>query len=189
MKNKANLKLDWCSYEAAKYAVMNWHYSKAMPRSKLVKVGVWENDKFIGAILFGLGANPNLSMAWKLKNTEVCELVRVALNKHKTPVTRMIAISIKMLRKLCPGIKLIVSYADRNQGHQGIIYKAGNWQQDKVSYDEMYLFKGKKIHPKTISDRYGTRSIPWLRKNIDPTVKKIKSLGKIRYVYDLRQKH
>jgi len=48
-QNKVELKLDWCSYQAAKYAVENWHYSKCMPVGKLVKIGVWEDKKYIGA--------------------------------------------------------------------------------------------------------------------------------------------
>ena len=55
-----NLRLDWCSYKAAKHAVMNWHYSKTMPIGKLVKIGVWEDDKFIGVVIFGLGASAPL---------------------------------------------------------------------------------------------------------------------------------
>ena len=42
-----NLHLDWCSHKAAKYAVEHWHYSKRMPKSKLVKIGVWENNVFV----------------------------------------------------------------------------------------------------------------------------------------------
>ena len=29
--SKAILKLDWCDYKAAKYAVEHWHYSKSLP--------------------------------------------------------------------------------------------------------------------------------------------------------------
>ena len=73
------LHLDFCSHEAAKYAVMRWHYSRKMPKSKLVRIGVWEDEKFRGAIIYGLGANRHLSRPFGLEDTEVCELVRVAL--------------------------------------------------------------------------------------------------------------
>ncbi len=43
------LHLDFCSHEAAKYAVMRWHYSRRMPKSKLVRIGVWEDEKFVGS--------------------------------------------------------------------------------------------------------------------------------------------
>ena len=44
-----------CSYGAAKYAVMNWHYSRRMPVSPLVRYGVWEDDEFVGFLRNKIG--------------------------------------------------------------------------------------------------------------------------------------
>jgi len=55
------LKVDFCSYDAALYACKHWHYSKVLPASKLVKIGAWEDDRFIGCIIFSRGASPNIS--------------------------------------------------------------------------------------------------------------------------------
>lgn len=191
-KNGPKLLIDWASYDAAKYAVMNWHYSKTMPAGKLVKFGVWENDTFIGCVIYGLGSNYNLSKIVGMKGNQVCELVRVALTGHVTPVTRIISITLKKLAMFVPGIEAVISYADKDQGHEGIIYKAGNWQRiGGLVTDEHYLLFGKRIHPRTCVARYGTRSIPWIKKNIDKNVEKIKTKGKIRYIYPLskRAKH
>ena len=49
-----------CSHAAAVYAVKNWHYSENVPKSKLVKFGVWEDEAFIGAVIYGSGANSAL---------------------------------------------------------------------------------------------------------------------------------
>lgn len=118
-----------CTFNSAKYAVEHWHYSKCMPAGKLVKYGVWEDDKFIGAVVYGRGANQYVPQSLGLKVTECCELVRVALKAHITPTTKVVAISLKMLRKDNPGIRKVYSYADEtNQGHKGVIYHAGNWQ-------------------------------------------------------------
>ena len=127
MSSKSDLKLDWCSHDAAKYAVEQWHYSRAMPKSKLAKIGVWERLKFIGAIVYGSGACPQIADPFGLKRVEVAELVRVALRKHESPVTRCIAISLRILWTSMPGLRLIVSYADPEQGHHGGIYQGGNW--------------------------------------------------------------
>ncbi len=62
---------------------MKWHYSKAMPAKKLVKYGVYENDVYVGAVIYGLGANYNLATGLGVKANEACELVRIALNKTK----------------------------------------------------------------------------------------------------------
>ena len=123
--SKAILKLDWCDYKAAKYAVEHWHYSKVLSVSTNVYIGVWENSKFIGAIIFGRGANKNIASPYGLTQTDVCELTRVALSKHVNPVTRILAIAIKLLKKQSPNLKLIVSYADPQQNHYGGIYQGG----------------------------------------------------------------
>ena len=41
----ADLRLDFCTHEAAKHAVLRWHYSRAMPSAKLVRIGVWEGGQ------------------------------------------------------------------------------------------------------------------------------------------------
>src|SRR5574337_1147184 len=102
-KNQVQLKLNWCSFEAAEYAVKHWHYSHAMPAGKLIKIGVWEDNKFIGAVIFGRGANNHLLMPYGLDVTEGCELVRVALKEHQTTVTKIISIAIRLLKKKNPG--------------------------------------------------------------------------------------
>ena len=114
---KTELKIDFCSYEAAKFAVMNWHYSKSMPMPPIVKYGIWENDKFIGVIIFGMGAAKDLGGPIGLKMFEYCELVRVALTIHKNTVTKIISIAIKLLKMQSPKLKVIISFADPEHNH------------------------------------------------------------------------
>ncbi len=181
------LKIDWATHEAAKYACENWHYSKSVPRAKLVKVGAWENEKFIGVVIFSYGANNNLGKQFSLFQTEVCELTRIALKNHETPVSKILSISLRFLKKYCPSLKMIISYADIDQGHHGGIYQATGWiytgirEQGCVSG---YIIKGKKIHSKTISERYGTRSILVI-KRMFPDLKLHITKGKHKYIMPL----
>ena len=183
MQEKTKLKIDWCSYKAAKYAVEHWHYSRTIPKSKLVRFGVWEDNKFIGCIIFGSGACNNLLKPYNLKQNEGCELVRIALKKHKTPVSKMINITLNILRKTYPGLKLVVSFADRNEGHYGGIYQASNWIYTGLSPDS-YFYKdktGKIWHPRNVSRDTWKPSI-----SISPDVcVKILKIGKHRYLYPL----
>jgi hypothetical protein len=41
-RKTTDLKVGYCSYEAAKFATSNWHYSHSMPSGAIVKIGVWE---------------------------------------------------------------------------------------------------------------------------------------------------
>lgn len=144
---KSELKIDWASHEAAKYACENWHYSKCLPVGKLVKVGAWENGKFIGVVLFGRGASPNLGKKFKLGQDQCVELLRVALTKHQVTVSKIVAIAIKLLKKSNPKLRLIVSFADPDKGHYGGIYQAGNWifSGDSGSSTELFI-RGRWMH-------------------------------------------
>lgn len=140
------------SFKAIKYSCMNYHYSKTVPTGKLVGIGVWEDDKFIGCVVFGRGVGNAQIERYGIPVTEGAELVRVALREHKTPVTRIVAIAIKELKKQCPGIRILVSYADSRQGHLGIIYQAGNWvYTGKAKTTPDYLYKGKYYHVRSMN--------------------------------------
>jgi hypothetical protein len=153
---KSELKIDWATHEAAKYAVENWHYSESMPAGKLVKVGAWENGKFIGVVLFGRGANNNIGKPYGLEQTATCELVRIALTKHITPVSKIAAIAMRFLKANSPGLRLIISYADPLQGHHGGIYQAGNWVYcGKSSPQAAVIFQGKVMHKRTAEEKFG----------------------------------
>lgn len=145
--SKSALKIDWATHEAAKYACENWHYSRCLPAGKLVKVGVWENEKFIGVVLFGRGASPSLGSKFDLSQDQCVELVRVALTKHQTAVSRIVAIALRFLKKMCADLRLVVSFADPDKGHFGGIYKAGNWIYCGRSPETKELFiNGKWVH-------------------------------------------
>ena len=153
---KPVLKIDWATHEAAKYAVENWHYSESMPAGKLVKVGAWENGKFIGVVLFGRGANNNIGKPYNLDQTAACELVRIALTNHITPVSKIAAIAMRFLKANSPGLRLIISYADPLQGHHGGIYQAGNWVYcGKSSPQAAVIFQGKVMHKRTAEEKFG----------------------------------
>lgn len=176
----SNLKLDWCSYEAAKYAVLNWHYSKVMPNAKLARIGVWENDKFIGAILFGRGATAALVQRYGLKMEEGCELVRVAIKSHSTPVSRILSIAMKMLKRAFPKLRLIVSFADTSQGHHGGIYQAGGWLYTGMSTPaKEYVVNGKRYHGRSF------RNSPYRKMEGTPAVKIVYGSAKHRYLMAL----
>lgn len=144
MLEKPKLKVDWASHNAAKYACENWHYSKCTPKFKQVWIGAWENDKFIGVIAFGRSSTPYLGTAYGLETTECAELTRIALTKHYYPVSKIMAIAIKMLKNQSTGMRLLVSLADPMQDHHGGVYQATNWiYVGRSSANTQYFFRGK----------------------------------------------
>lgn len=150
---KPELRLDWCSHKAAKFAVENWHYSGTMPSGKVVKIGVWESGSFIGAVMFSLGASPQIHKPFRVSNTEACELTRVALRQHEHEVSKIVAVALRLLSRQSPGIRVVVSYADPEQGHEGVIYQAGGWTYlgptSPCEHFE-YIATGERVHSKTL---------------------------------------
>lgn len=119
--------VDWCSYQAAKYAIEHWHYSGTLPAGKTVKLGVWEDGQFVGVVVFCLGSNRFSGQNFGVRSTEVCELGRVALREHQSTVSHILSRSLSKLRDQSPDLRLVVSYADPLHGHHGGIYQAANW--------------------------------------------------------------
>jgi hypothetical protein len=143
------LRVDYCSVEAARFAVLRWHYSRTMIIGKSVRMGVWWDGQFRGAVIFSLPAR-NAHIMFGLANTEICELTRVALDKHagEFHVTEIMARALKLLKQQCPGIRVVVSFADPAQGHEGKIYQAANFYYTGTSANAKALIdkNGKKLH-------------------------------------------
>lgn len=183
--DKPVLKVAPCSHEAAKYAVENWHYSRSLPAGKMFKVGAWEADKFIGCVIFGYGATPQLLKPYGLVQTEGCELVRIAMRQHSTPVSRVLGLALRILKRQNPGTRLVVSFADPSQGHHGGIYQATNWIYTGPSaLSRFYVIHGKTTHPRSLVSAGKENSLSGARE-IDPNATAVMVPGKHRYLFPL----
>lgn len=153
MSSRPELRLDWCSHAAAKYAVEHWHYQQSLPTPPLVKVGVWEDGRYVGCVLFSRGASRHIGRPFGVEQTEIAELTRVALTDHRTPVSRIIRIALSLVRTSNPGLRLIISFADPGQDHHGGIYQAGGWTYlgQQPSTVEFIAPDGKQWHSRMIS--------------------------------------
>jgi len=189
--SKVDLKVDWATHAAAKYACENWHYSKSLPVPPLVKIGAWEDGVFIGVVLFSRGANNNLLKGFGLEVTQGCELVRIALKKHKSFVSEIIKKSIWFLKKENPKTRLLVSFADPSEGHHGGIYQATNWiytgkQSDSIEYISP---TGKRVHGRMVKKKGWTVCMGKVRKTLTPDqCTPITKPGKHRYLMPLDKK-
>lgn len=184
---KCDLRVDWATHEATKYACENWHYSKSVPVPPLVKVGVWENEKYIGVVIFSRGASSNLMKPYSLNQDQGCELTRVAMTGHKAPISRILRVAMLFLKKNSPALRMIVSFADPQYGHHGGIYQAGNWIYcgDTAAGVE-YWHKGKRLHSRQVSEKGWNIQQGMKRPTVKPSQCKIvKTAGKHRYIMPL----
>jgi len=185
---RPDLRLDWAAGKAARWACERWHYTGTMPNAG-VKIGVWEGGEFVGVILFGIGAGASTkgTRYGLAERFEVAELVRIALRPdHAHPVSRCVSIAIRMLRRQSPRLRLLISFADSGQGHHGGIYQAGGWTYAGITADDRaYEVHGIVRHPRTIASNGWKQSQRWLRANVDPAARVIRTPPKHRYLYPL----
>lgn len=190
MSSRPELRLDWCSHAAAKFAVEHWHYSGCLPASKSEWIGVWEGGEFIGCVLFGCGAgNITKGRAYGLEPMQMAELTRVALREHAAPVSRIVRVALRMLRERNPGLRLVVSLADPVHDHVGAIYQAGNWAYvGTTAESKTYIDgRGREHHERVVSPtgrkcQYG-RYVPCLRPEDAASIRR--NPGKHKYLMPL----
>lgn len=113
-------------------------------------------------------------------------MVRVALNGKQPCTSQCVGAALRKLHHDAPHIKIVVSYADVDQNHLGIIYQATNWiYLGKMNEDTIgaYIINGKKTHPKSIYSKGWVQNLEWLRKNVDPNAKEFVTKGKRKYIF------
>jgi hypothetical protein len=180
------MRLEIASSKAIKYACLNFHYAKAVPNVGIAFNVYNQNDEWCGVICYGVGATNNIASPYGLKQGQVIELLRMALNGKQESTTKALAISIKLVAKKNPNVKLLVSYADSEQGHFGTIYQATNWFYTGYSVDTNLIVNGKREHRRTLGSRLGTCSKGKIE-SMGFDVKVLKTKPKWKYVYALEK--
>lgn len=178
------MKLELASSKAIKYACINFHYAKSVPNVGLGFAVFNNNNEWCGVICYGVGATNNIASPYNLKQGQVIELLRMALNGKQESTTKAMAISLRLLKKYAPMVKIVVSYADSEQGHYGTIYQATNFYYTGFSTDTNLIVNGKREHRRTLGSRFGTCSAEKIRAK-GYEVEVIKTKPKWKYIYPI----
>lgn len=142
--------------ELCKDWLLNVHYAKRIP-SISYAFGLFEGDVMIGVCTYGKPMSHTL-----IKNSfngeyqdSFLELNRLVTSEglHKNTCSFFVS---QCLKKI-PKPKVIVSYADTSQGHNGYVYQATNWVYTGLSAEfKDYMVKGlEHLHHATIGDMVG----------------------------------
>jgi hypothetical protein len=180
------MRLEKASYKAIKYACMNFHYAKKVP-IMITGYSVFNDlSEWCGVVVFSLGCQ-NAAKQYNLKNGEVSELIRVALNGHHGITSKVISLSIKQFKRDNPLVKLLISFADEEQNHKGIIYQATNWYflgTYKTGYK--FIYNGKQIHSRCLSKNGSVEHFGKYSKSIKfSDCEKLGQKPKHKYIYPL----
>ena len=155
--------------------LLHKHYAKRIP-SISYAFGLFKNKILIGVLTVGKPASPSLCEGvCGVKHTNyVYELNRLCVNDHeeKNLTSYFVSCALKLVDKP----KIIVSYADTQQNHNGYIYQATNW-----------IYTGKTQERTDIGNEDGTHSRHY-NKNIDYKKHRKFRSSKHRYIMFLGSK-
>lgn len=143
--------------EEAEAMVLAHHYSRRIPA----------NIQLVGSLhldggLFG-GDGPMLAAAiWTFPPTrwseQVIELARLVRGNDRVPLTFLLSQCVRELRRR--GHDLLVSFADKTQGHEGCVYRAANWRYAGARDRRMdgLIVNGRFMAGRACNQSFGTQS-------------------------------
>ena len=153
-------------YQDTKEWLLKKHYAKRMCSIKY-SFGLFINEILSGVVTFGMPPSSTLSdsICGKKLSKNVIELNRLIVNENlkKNTLSYFVSKSINML----PNNYIIVSFADKNMGHNGYIYQATN-----------FIYTGLTTNRSKLVDKFGNefhfRNIGHYQKNNKLNAKLIK---------------
>tara|TARA_R100001163_G_C5024808_1_gene166616 strand:- start:446 stop:1027 length:582 start_codon:yes stop_codon:yes gene_type:complete len=187
-------KVKLCDRKYIKDFIETWHYSKNVNGLKSnFCFGLFNNNNLIGAMIYGQIAMANVWKKYVQKENQLIELRRLCcIDKTlKNTESYFIGYTLRWLKKNTEYVK-VISYADADYNHQGIIYQASNFKfKGMTNKGKVIVYNNKIYHDKTIRTKY--------KGKLKPYAKKIKealdngrayykdTLGKKIYIYELKK--
>jgi len=168
----------------AENMVVKYHYSHTWTSCRYALGVFYKNDKpdalgnfeeLIGCLVYGfpVGRLTVKSITDDLENDECLELTRMYIHDGygSNIESYCISQSFRWLKENVPNIKVLISYADPEQDHEGKVYQATNWLYQ--SGDDIKLIPSywlsvtnphKWIPERSVYDKWGTVSVSSLKK-------------------------
>ena len=142
-------------YEDTKPFILDIHYAKRMPSISYAYGLFKRSHELIGCVTYGFPPSPSLckGIAGERFRDDVLELNRLVLKHNKkNQASMLIASSFKLL----PQPRIIVSYADTDQDHIGVVYQATNFLYTGLSdkRPKEWKIRGSNLHSKNVCKNY-----------------------------------
>jgi hypothetical protein len=169
------------SYELAMETVVKNHYlHRKCPCSQAFGLFENSNERLVGVVVYGTPSSSPLrkGICGVEESFNVAELTRLWIEDEvpKNAESYLIGNTLKLVNK-----EIIVSYAEIQQGHLGIVYQATNWLYTGLSAKRTnWTIEGIDKHCQTIADKYTAKE---LREKYGDKFKLVDRPRKHRYVY------
>ncbi len=159
------LELKEINHATAQSAINKWHYLAGTGFLASYRFGVFYGGYNKGVITYGIPNAANLKGVYTQDTQhEYMELTRLALAPElpKNSASRVIGVSLRLLKQREPNLKGVVTYADTEQGHEGTIYKATNFEHRGLTAPKTDFYIDGKKAGKLKGAKYSELEGEWL---------------------------
>lgn len=171
----------------ARAIITRFHYSGRVVNNSYLHLGVYRAGALEGVLQLGYALQPARAGAVVAGTVqgEYMELNRMWLSDHapRNSESRAISYTIKYIRRACPSVAWIQSFADERCKGLGVVYQAANFCYLGHHVTDFYELDGEYYH-KMMRSRKDVKRGLYLQANIGRAVKH--SYRQFRYVYFLK---
>ena len=174
----------------AKSIITRFHYSHRVVNNSYLHLGVYLEGALEGVLQFGYMLNP--ARAGKVVagtvQGEYMELNRMWLSDEapRNSESRAISYAVKYIRRACPSVAWIQSFADERCGGLGVVYQAANFLYIGCHKTTFYTLDGETYHEMLLTaHKKGGQRGEKLRENLHRAGKQ--TLRQFRYIFFLKR--
>ncbi|KAB1440399.1 hypothetical protein F8A88_13965 [Pseudodesulfovibrio senegalensis] len=140
----------WIPSQFSRELVLKHHYSHRIVNNSYCHLGVFYRQNLAGVLVFGYALNPR-AVGKIVPDTSVgeyMELNRMWLSDvaPRNSESRAISYSIKYIKRACPTVAWIQSFADERCGRLGVVYQASNFLYCGSHWTSFYYLDGEYFH-------------------------------------------
>ena len=150
-----DIKIKEITKQEAEGLIMEFHYSKTMPRITKLYLGGFVDNKLIGVMTCGWGTQPKATIKKLFPSLDTkyyWELGKFCMDEsmpHNSE-SHMLSKCLKYLKENHKQIKLLYTWSDGMLGKPGYIYQSANFLYGGFIWtDSFFTERGERIHPRS----------------------------------------
>ena len=172
------------------------HYSKNMNGLHISYCfKLMDGDTVIGAMVYGSLGMLGVAEKYNPKNpSKILELKRLVCidDTPKNTESYFIGWTLRWLQRNTD-LEMIISYADKTFGHEGVVYKATNFEcMGETSAGRVIMWNGRRYHGKTLRNKHNGKLKPVaieLKNALDDgSAQYVETLTKNIYIYQFKKR-
>jgi hypothetical protein len=145
-----DLYVAWIPASLSRELVLKHHYSHRIVNNGYCHLGVYYRQNLAGVLSFGYALNPRAvgKIVTGTNVTEYMELNRMWLSDvaPRNSESRSISYAFKYIKRACPSVAWIQSFADERCGRLGVVYQASNFLYCGSHWTHFYFLDGEYYH-------------------------------------------